>query len=236
MLERCGIEEAKNKACPPSTKMVFIGVLFDTVKLTLEITPERLVEISALIETWLGKTEATKREPQSLIGKLSFISSCVRPGRVFIQRLLQFHRYIYKSDSQYHTLPEYLKMNLLWWHIFLSFYNGVYMMALAEWSQPDAVFPTDASLLGCGGICGNEYFHANFPLHISDLDLHINALELLTIVLALKLWGHRLKGLRIVVLCDNQSSCTVINRGSTRDDFMQKCLREICFLAATNEF
>ena len=32
VLKKCGIEEAKNKACSPSTSMVFIGVLFNTVK------------------------------------------------------------------------------------------------------------------------------------------------------------------------------------------------------------
>ena len=32
------------------------------------------------------------------------------------------------------------------------------------------------------------------------------------------------------------SSCNVINKGLSRDDFHQSCLREICFVAATNEF
>ena len=38
VLEFCGLEEAVHKACPPATKMVFIGVLFDTETLTLLVT------------------------------------------------------------------------------------------------------------------------------------------------------------------------------------------------------
>ena len=35
ILEKCGIEESKEKACPPSTIMTFVGVLFNTETLTI---------------------------------------------------------------------------------------------------------------------------------------------------------------------------------------------------------
>ncbi len=82
------MEESKSKACEPATKMIFLGILFDSVKMSLEVTPERLQEIRTLVSVWLRKSNATKKEVQSLIGKLSFVSSCVRPGRVFIQSML----------------------------------------------------------------------------------------------------------------------------------------------------
>ena len=95
-----------------------------------------------------------------------------------------------------------------------------------EKCRPDEEFATASCLTGCGGVSGNEYFHAEFPSFIQDLDLHINALELLTIVVALRIWGHKFKGKRLVVHCDNLSSCLVLNKGSTRCGFMQACLRE----------
>ena len=87
MLRTAGFIESTHKACSPSTKMVFVGVLFDTEKMTLEITPERLSEIQGLVASWLIKETASLKELQSLLGKLSFVSSCVRPGRDFVQRL-----------------------------------------------------------------------------------------------------------------------------------------------------
>ena len=89
ILEKCGIEESKNKACPPNTIMIFIGVLFNTEKMTIEVTQERLNEMRLLLQTWLCKSTASLKEIQSISGKLNFIAACVRPGRVFIARLLQ---------------------------------------------------------------------------------------------------------------------------------------------------
>ena len=73
VLEKCGIEEAKNKACPPSTIMTFIGVLFNTEKMTIEVTPEILNKIRKLLRDWLNKETASIREIQSLLGKLDFM-------------------------------------------------------------------------------------------------------------------------------------------------------------------
>ena len=49
MLKTAGFMESTYKACPPSTQMVFVWVLFDTVKMTPEITQERLSEIQELV-------------------------------------------------------------------------------------------------------------------------------------------------------------------------------------------
>jgi hypothetical protein len=35
----CGLEESVDKAVTPTTKMTFIGVTFDSEKMTLEVTP-----------------------------------------------------------------------------------------------------------------------------------------------------------------------------------------------------
>ena len=68
------------------------------------------------------------------------------------------------------------------------------------------VVETDACLTGCGGICGLYFFHTVFPQFISVQELHINALELLTILIACKIWGKYWKGKRIQINCDNSSS------------------------------
>jgi hypothetical protein len=72
------------KAIPPSTSMFFLGILVDTVNCTLSITKERLDEISSLVEDWLIRSKCTLKELQSLLGKLHFVSTCVRSGRPFV--------------------------------------------------------------------------------------------------------------------------------------------------------
>ena len=87
ILEFCGLEESVEKACPPVTRMVFIGVLFDTETLILLVTQERLEEIKLLVQNWLKFETATLKQLQSFIGKLNFVAHCVKPSRIFISRL-----------------------------------------------------------------------------------------------------------------------------------------------------
>ena len=110
------------------------------------------------------------------------------------------------------------------------------MINTSQWSSPGEVFTTDACLTGCGGISATEYFHVHFPDFILSKDLEINSLELLTIVISLKLWGHHWSGLSLTVKCDNEVAVTVLNTGRCRNPFINACLRELCFLSATFQF
>ncbi|CAG2238689.1 unnamed protein product [Mytilus edulis] len=235
VLASCGIEESEHKAVGPSTRMEFLGIICDSVKMTLEISIERLTEIDLILLEWVGKEFASKREIQSLVGKLNFVGCCVRPGRVFISRILNWLRYIYQ-DVKKSEVPELVKKDILWWKKFLPLYNGVSMMLIEEWSKPDEIFSSDACMTGCGGMFKEHFFHVEFPDAIVNEQLHINALEMLTVVVCLKLWGTKLRGKRIMIKCDNQVTVTVINTGRSRNQFLQSCLREICFVAAINEF
>ena len=118
VLRFCGLKESVEKASPPCTKMVFIGVLFDSISLTLSITDERLNEIRSLLSQWLQKREATLRELQSLIGKLNFVAHCVKPARIFISRLLNWLRKFPNTETP-QVIPLETKKDLIWWLKFL---------------------------------------------------------------------------------------------------------------------
>ncbi len=111
------------------------------------------------------------------------------------------------------------------------------MMAVVDLSDPDQVFATDACLLAGGGWHEDRrYFHTVFPSFIQDKQLDINCLEFLVIIVACKLWGKLWKGKRLVVRCDNLVSVTVMNSGRTKEEFLQSCVRELCYMSATHEF
>ena len=75
-----------------------------------------------------------------------------------------------------------------------------------------------------------------WPDDIRQLDLHISDLELYTIVIAVKLWASQLTGLCVLIACDNEAATISINSGKSKDPFMQKCLRELWFIAAVHDF
>lgn len=237
VLEKCGFEESKDKACPPNEIMIFLGVLFNSITMTMEVTPDRLMEIKLLVKQWLTKDKATIKEIQSLLGKLNFVAACVRPSRIFVSRLLNWLRSIYNTKEPCHNIPEYVKKDLQWWNKFLPLYNGISLIEIEQWSSADnATFSSDSCLSGCGGFYHGNFFHTEFPEVILHRNFHITCLEILAIILCLKLWGTKFKGKRITVLCDNKSVTQIINSGKTREEFLQSALREICYVAALNEF
>ncbi len=62
VIKDSGLEESVVKVCGPDSTMAFLGIQFDTVKLTLSVTHERLVKIIPLLKKWELKSSATKKE------------------------------------------------------------------------------------------------------------------------------------------------------------------------------
>ena len=77
LLKEIGILELEAKAMPPATRMLFLGILLDSVNQTVSIDKSCLTEIQNLTKQWFGKKSATLKELQSLIGVLSFAARCM---------------------------------------------------------------------------------------------------------------------------------------------------------------
>ena len=213
--------------------MDFLGVWFNSLMGTMSITPNRLVEIQNLIQTWLGRNACTRNELEQLLGKLQFVGSCVRPARIFISRMLQFLRGMDKSRE--YIIPHEMKKDLRWWAEFLLQYNGVSIMWMEHDPEPDVTMATDASLVGIGGIWKKDEFY-RIKLPKEWMRQNIAYLELIAICVALKVWGQKCRGLRIKMYCDNESVVQVINTGRAHDHILQDGCREVCWLAAKYQF
>jgi len=234
MLSNLGLEEATSKSIEPSTRMEFLGIVFDSVKMTIEVSISRVQEINNLLQTWYIKRSASKRDLQSLIGKLQFVAKCVVPGRLFISRILDLLRGLKQPQHRRRLTAEFRK-DIGWWLKFLSHFNGVSIMLDQQWLSPDSVVSTDACLKGGGGWLEGEFFSTEFPSWLLALDWHINSLELLTLLLALRLWCPLFRGKKILIYCDNSASVIVLNSGRGKDKTMLMLLREIALLCAENE-
>ena len=233
LLSVLGLDEAVHKALPPATRRKWLGIIFDTVKLTLEIPAEKLCQIKALVADWLEKDKATKRELQSIIGKLLYIAKCVKPARLFIGRMLATLRLAPERGSI--TLDKEFKMDIKWFSQFLPCYNGVSMMHQPR-IQADKTVHLDSCLSGVGAICHKHYYHARFPSFIVEGNHHISQLELLNILVACKafhtMWAHH----TVEVHCDNEAAVSILNSGRCKDLFMLSCARQIWMYSATYEF
>ena len=111
------------------------------------------------------------------LGKLVFLSKCVRQSRVFIARILRLLRSV-KFNHHHINLNSEFRKDIQWWCRFLRVYNGMYMITANNWSSPGEVFTTDACLTGCGGLCARSYSssvnqsspsvnHEQFPMQMT---------------------------------------------------------------------
>jgi len=128
------------------------------------------------------------------------------------------------------------RKDLLWWDQFLVRFNGISFIPDMLWSRPDAYLSTDACLLGIGGWSNESYFSSRLPDFIRVKEFHINILEMLAILIALRLWHKKFVGMRLQIFCDNEASVSVINVGKSRDVNMLAILREILHIWAVNNF
>ena len=213
---------------------MFLGVMFDTESCTLSLSEERLLEIRDLISDWLDKVEASRKELQSLLGKLNFVASCVRPGRIFISRLLETLRSL--NDTGVTLLSPSFKKDLLWWHKFLPTYNGVSMMPFEEWTSTDSVLSFGISGDSFVIVMDNEYCCGEIPVTVEGYAVKPKVKEVIVLLVALKIWGSSLHGQRFKVYCQHACTVQAINHGRSKDDLVQACLREIWFIAAQYEF
>ncbi len=234
LLNSLGLTENTDKAVQPCTVMVFLGILVNSVDFTLTIPADKLARARVLLRHWLSVAACSQRQLQSLLGTLTHLSCCVRPGRTFLNRMLNELRdaSVSHPDTPCIILSTDFKKDVRWWHYLMDHFNGVSLMANMFWT--DCHFMSDACLHGLGGYYAGQYFHATFPPMFSNLPIH--AKEMLAILVCVKLWGSTWGRQRIVCQCDNMACVLLINTSISRDNFMQNCIRELWYFATLYSF
>ena len=231
LLHELGLQTSPDKDCPPSTNMVCLGVEVDSEHFTLSVTEDRVQDLLTELSSWSSREFYTLKQLQSLLGKLSFVAACVKPSRIFMSRLLNSLR-VFPSKRARLKVSADIKADIAWWLDFLPIFNGTSFIKPLHWEFDDLQFTTDASLHAGGATCFNDCFTCEFSKDIVHSAQHITALELYTIVVAVKFWAHKLHQRKFIVSCDNEAAVTVVNSGKSKDPFMQRCLRELWFTAA----
>ena len=132
----------------------------------MEVSEDKLREIKQELQGWLYKTSAKRKEVESLIGKLQFLAKCVKAGRIFLSRIIQWIRTMQRGKT--YTTPLEARKDIAWWARFIDEYNGVSLLWMFKEPTTDKVIATDACPRGYGGTMGNEYFRGRFPHELKE--------------------------------------------------------------------
>ena len=90
--EKLGLSLNNNKVVAPTSKLTCLGIDVDAKEGILTIPPLKLKEIKNLCYKWTHKEAATRNQLQKLLGKLLYINICIKPARLFSNRMLQLPR------------------------------------------------------------------------------------------------------------------------------------------------
>ena len=246
LMEDLGLEESGKKAEAPANQMVYLGVMFDSSAMEMRVPPDKLAEIKSEIGQWSKKTTITRKNLQSLLGKLFWVSRVVRLARIFMGRLLQQLRDMSSvGDNVKVKLSADSRKDLKWWSRYLEHFNGIQMIFeedpfILEISQlldtPLDVYAGDATPMGGGGWHGKQYWSRMLPIHLQDPAIPIHVKEFWILVVSAKLWGEGWSGRAVTLFCDNGAVVDTVNHKKPRDPALLSLLREFFFVAVTYKF
>lgn len=226
-----GIPIAGDKTVGPTTKITYLGIEIDTQAQCIRLPDEKYSALQKLLGDWQGRKKCTKQELLSLIGSLSFAAKVVKPGRIFLRRLIDLAASVHKL-SHHISLNLEARHDIQWWLDFLPSWNGISFFQEKIISSDTLQLFTDASNLGMGGVFNNRWFSRKWPASFSVFD--INFKEIFAIFAAIATWAKLLKNKQILVYCDNLNIVTVWKTGTCKSPAIMRVTRALFFCCASH--
>ena len=177
--------------------------------------------------TWPSRCRATRKQLQSLIGHLMHIHKCIKPARLFTNRMLAVLRGA--PVNGYVKLDRGFRKDILWFHFFLEHFNGtvkIYPIDVVS----HQVF-VDASLKGLRAYYeGAVYAIPLLPCLEAMLStVHFEAAN---VMVTLKLWATKFQNQQCVIWCDNFAVVNAFTNNKIKYSFLQACVRTVWLICA----
>ncbi len=98
----------------PSNKIVFLGIEIDTLAVNFSLSAAKCAQFLQLLQEFKTKSRISKRQLESLIGKLNWAAQVVQGGRTFLHRLFDIKGQLKRSQHKV-RLDETCKADIEWW-------------------------------------------------------------------------------------------------------------------------
>ena len=182
-MSRLGLQAAPEKCIAPTTRLCWIGVIFDSILMQMQIEPGRIEEALQCCEEILAAAQVNRRKFQQFMGKLQYATRCTSGARVFMNRLLDFMSTLHLTQQA--PLPLSAGQDIAWVLTFLKQFNGCTMICSRVAS---VVVCIDACPRGLGGVWwGEQFYRVPLPESIKGLALPISSIECFNLLVALPL-------------------------------------------------
>ena len=216
-----GVPLAPDKQEGPSTTIVFLGIVIDTVKQELRLPEEKLGRLQASLIEWEKRISCTRKELESFIGVLQHACRMIKPGRSFLRQAIALLS-VTKHHYHYVRLNAEFRADLMWWRTFAAHWNGCSLI-IHKNCQLHKVTSDASGSWGCGAWHNEKWFQLAWDS--STQELHITAKEMIPIIIALVIWGAEWTKGRVIAQCDNEAVVTIINSRYSSDKYLMQMLR-----------
>lgn len=253
LLGDLGFTVSWKKTISPSTKVQYLGIEFDSIKMTLALPTKKLVDIHRELRFFVGKKRATKHQIQRLCGVLAHAAKVVYGGRTFSRRIINLLKSLPERNVRV-KLTEEFRLDLDWWIGCMDVFNGVSTMISHHFMAGESLY-TDSSKNGYGILYDRDWLagyynveilpdgyeslcddHSHWcNLHFDD-SLHINVLELIPIWMSVQRYGAGWQGKLICCYSDNTQVVSCINTGRSINSVSMNMLRDIFWYSAYYNF
>ncbi|XP_056388255.1 uncharacterized protein LOC130283090 [Hyla sarda] len=208
----------------PAQEMEFLGFLVDTNRALLRLPKSKLALIRKEIRAVLRKGCLSLRILARLVGLLAASIQAIFPAPLHyraLQRLKILHlRQGLRYADKVPLCPAATE-ELHWWLRHAVEWNGKAIFN----PRPDVIIESDASRLGWGARCGEISTEGTWSA--LEVDLHINALELLAAFFAVKSFMPRSSNCCVLLRMDNVAAVQYVNRlGGTRSKILADLAKE----------
>lgn len=230
LLRELGFQLNYNKIEGPKQTLVFLGVIINSIEMTLSVPEEKVSELRNDLHVFLQRAKVTKRDIQRIVGKMTWFGQIVYGGRFHIRRLIDKSNTL--KEQWYKTrVTKDMKLDILWWLDFMQYFNGT--MEIMEY-RPSTSLSIDACKVAAGAFHNGDFIYTPWSKETSSLP--INYLEVLSLEPAVQRWAHLWANKRVFVHCDNQAACAIIRKGSSKHPVVMQSLRRIFWMSAVYNF
>jgi hypothetical protein len=204
------IGKAKAEATP-SERLIVLGWLLDTRHLTIALPQDKASAWRGDIESILKQKASQHHTLETLLGRLTNISTILRPARHFLSRLRYATERASLAKNQLTGLKEDERLDLeLWLHYIARAETGI-DLNLVTARLPDHIFKTDACLYQLGGysVGTGRAWRLPLPAEFDRHQVSINFLEFLAAHIAVVLAreeGEIAPGDCVLSVTDNTSA------------------------------
>lgn len=231
LLRALGFAINYSKVEGPVKRLVFLGIVLDSISMTLELPKSKLEQFHHDLTQFRSRVKVSKKQLQSIAGKLNWASQVIYGGRFHLRRIINRMNSL-RSPWHRSRVTQDIKADIDWWLTFMSTFNGSTPMVD---SRPTAPVVVDACNVAAGASYLGDWLYTKWDAEFAT-NSHINTKEICALEPAAARWAHLWSNKTIYVYTDNMVAVSAFNKGWCRDSVAMDSLRRVFWLSATYNF